>query len=554
MHLARLLTVGSPQPLRSVAVIISLAALGNAALIGLINHVAETVAVREEIGPRMVLLYLAIFAFYYIASRASLKEANRVLQDRLAGLRLRVVGKIRNTPLRSLEQIGHGHLFAAVAQEINQLAHNLPIFVAAAQSAFLLAFVLLYIAVLSVPSFLVLVACVALGGSLFWRRRIALNRALAQIYDREAAMMETMGAFVEGFQEIRLNADKNDGLYRHFNEGLDDLEGAVVGVGSRWVSLLQFSNAFVYALVGVVIFVLPLFFHGYDDTIYKIAAAATFCIGPVTSIIGASHLSAKAEIGLGHVHDLEAKLDRAAVAPGPPVAVSRYAGFSRIEYRDITFSYRTPDDETVFATGPWTFSLNRGEIVFFTGGNGSGKTTVMKLLSLLYTPDAGAILVDGRPVTPEARQDFREMFAAIFHDFHLFDRLYGLDDVAPEVVQAQIAEMELADKVAFEAGRFSTLDLSTGQRKRLALIVSRLEDREIYLFDEWAADQDSHFRDTFYRRILPDLKRRGKTVIAVTHDDRYWDCCDRRIRLSLGAMEDTADEAAGGGGGGPTWP
>jgi len=554
MHLARLLTAGSPQPLRSVAVIVSLAALGNAALIGLINQVAETVAFGGQISARMVLLYCAIFAFYFIASRASLKEANRLLQDRLARLRQRVVGKIRSTPLRSLEQIGHGQLFAALGQEINHLTHNLPFFVGAAQSAFLLVFVLFYIAVLSLPSFLVLVACVSLGGILFWRRRIALNTALEQIYGREAAMMDSMASFVEGFQEIRLNADKNDSLYRHFQSVLDDLEDAVVGVGRRWVSLLQFSNAFVYALVGVVIFVLPIFFQGYDDTIFKIAAAVTFCIGPVTSILGASHMSAKAEIGLRHVHDLEAILDRAALKPGPAVSRSHFADFSHIEYRDIAFSYRNPDGEAVFSTGPWTFRLNRGETIFFTGGNGGGKTTVMKLISLLYRPDGGAVMVDGQPVAPEMRQDFRELFSAVFHDFHLFDRLYGLEDVDPAEVRAQIADMELTDKVGFENGRFSTLDLSTGQRKRLALIASRLEDREIYLFDEWAADQDGDFREAFYRRILPDLKRRGKTVIAVTHDDRYWDCCDRRIRLNLGSMEETAHATADGAEDDRPWP
>jgi putative ATP-binding cassette transporter len=103
-------------------------------------------------------------------------------------------------------------------------------------------------------------------------------------------------------------------------------------------------------------------------------------------------------------------------------------------------------------------------------------------------------------------------------------------------VERLIARMELSDKVGFENGRFTTSDLSTGQRKRLAMIVAMLEDREVYLFDEWAADQDSHFRDVFYREILPDFKARGKTVLAVTHDDHYWDCCDRRVTLDLGMI------------------
>lgn len=543
MHLFRLLDSGSRRSLKSIAVVTSLSALANVSLIGLINHVAEKAAFHEHIGPRLVILYLAIFAFYYVADRASLREANRLLQQRLGALRQRIVGKIRNTPLRTLEQLGQGEMMAAVAQEMNHLAHNLPLFVGAAKSAFLLAFVLLYVAFLSLPSFLVLGACCAVGLYLFWRARVALNKALAEIYGHEAEMMDTMASFVEGFQEIRLNADKNDSLFRRFNGVLDDLERSVLGVGSRWVTLLQFSNAFVYALIGVVIFVLPIFFDGYNDTIYKIAAAATFCIGPITAITGASHLLAKADVGLGHVFRLEEQLDRLAVPPAPAVERSRFAGFSRIDFEDITFSYRDAAGDLLFTSGPWSLTLHRGEIVFFTGGNGSGKSTVMKLVSLLYTPDSGRILVDGVEVTEEARQDFRELFCAIFPDFHLFDRLYGLEDVDHDTVLEQIVDMGLAGKVDYVDGRFSTIDLSTGQRKRLAMIVSRLEDRDIYLFDEWAADQDAGFRDVFYTEILPALKADGKTVIAVTHDDRYWHCCDRRIAVSLGSMEPVpADE------------
>ncbi len=161
---------------------------------------------------------------------------------------------------------------------------------------------------------------------------------------------------------------------------------------------------------------------------------------------------------------------------------------------------------------------------------------MMKVVSGLYTPNEGRILIDGDPVTEASRQAYSEMFTAIFPDFHLFDRLHGLSDVDPAAVTREIERMELTGKVTFGDGRFSTLELSTGQRKRLAMVVSLLEDRDIYLFDEWAADQDAHFREVFYTEILAELKRRGKTVLAVTHDERYWSRCDRRLVLDLGAV------------------
>jgi putative ATP-binding cassette transporter len=537
MYLLRLLETDTRGAYKGIIVLTSLAGVGNAALIGLINRAAEMAAQAETISLRHLILYVGVFAFYYVANRASLKESNRLLQERLGFLRLRVVGKIRSAPLRTLERVGHGELFATVAQEMNHLSQNLPLFASAAQSAFLLFFCLLYIATLSVASFLVIAAFSAVGMLIFWRRRIELNKALEQVYGHEAAMLDSMAHFTEGFQEIRLHAGKNDSLFRRFTDIVTELERAVVGVGGRWVVLLQFSNVFLYALLGVVILVLPIFFQGATDTIYKIAAAAIFCVGPVTAITAVSHLYARAAIGLGHVYRLEEMLEYAERQPDRPVEISRFAGFQRIDFEFVTFSYLDPQGQALFTSGPWDFTLRRGETVFLTGGNGSGKSTMMKVVCGLYTPSEGRILVDGDPVAEASRQEYREIFTAIFPDFHLFDRLHGLGEVDAAAVTKLIERMELAGKVSFGDGRFSTLDLSTGQRKRLAMVVSLLEDRDVYLFDEWAADQDSHFREIFYTEILPELKRRGKTVLAVTHDERYWSCCDRRIVLDLGRVK-----------------
>lgn len=542
MYLLRLLTTDTRNAYRGIIVFTVLAGIGNVVLIGLINQAVETAAMEKAVGLGPLLQFAGLFVVYFLANRASLKESNRFMQERLDFLRRRVVGKIRKAPLRTLETVGHGELFAVVAQETNYLAQNLPLFASAMQSAALLLFCLFYIATLSTNAFLVITIFSSAAMIFFWRRRMELNKALEQVYAHEAAMLDSMANFTAGFQEIRLHAGKNESLFRRYGDIVSDLEQAVVGVGGRWVVLLQFSNAFLYALMGVIVLVLPLFFAGYPDTIYKIAATAIFCIAPVTGITTISHLYAKANIGLGHVYRLEAMLDEAERPEEDVVEASRFAGFRGIACESMKFSYRDAQGQALFTSGPWDFTLDRGEVVFVTGGNGSGKSTMMKLVCGLYTPSEGRILVDGEPVTEETLQDYREIFTAVFPDFHLFDRLHGLGDVDPATVAKLIDRMELADKVSYSDGRFSTLDLSTGQRKRLAMVACLMEDREVYLFDEWAADQDAHFRDVFYREILPELKQRGKTVLAVTHDDRYWSCCDRRITLDLGRVQPQAED------------
>ncbi len=548
MRTLALLRSGARQNLGRTAGLVSLAGVGNVVLIAVINQAAEKAASSDPIGVRLVILYLLGFGFFFYANRMALMEANDLLQHRLAMLRRQMVEKIRRTPLRTLERIGQGDLISVLGHETNQLAQTLPLFVGATQSLFLLNFCLIYLAFISVHAFIGIAALTAAGILFFWRQRLSLEQSLRRIHNHEAAVVERVMDFTEGFTEVRLNADKNDALYRHFVETTEELETAQSKVGSKWVVLLQYTNAQIYALLGLTIFVMPVIFSDFSEVIHKVVAVAIFCMGSVTSLTSASQVYTKAEVGLENVARMEAILDEAAMPRAPVVEQSRFKDFRRIEMEGMTFHYRNDDNEVLFTSGPWSLTLERGEIVFLTGGNGSGKSTAVKMLCGLYAPDAGTIRVDGEVVEGGSRQDFRELFGAIFPDFHLFSRLHGLPDIEPERVHAMLARMGLQDKVTYADGEFSTLALSTGQRKRLAMVVTLLEDQEIFLFDEWAADQDSGFREVFYHDLLPELRSRGKTVIAVTHDDRFWSCCDRRLHMDLGQLMPAPDHAPAGTG------
>jgi putative ATP-binding cassette transporter len=211
-----------------------------------------------------------------------------------------------------------------------------------------------------------------------------------------------------------------------------------------------------------------------------------------------------------------------------------------IVLRDIEFRY-TGDQDSSFQVGPLDFCLQQGKTVFVTGGNGSGKTTLIKILAGLYRPQLGQILVDGIPVTDSEVDDYRQRFSAIFFEFHLFDKLHGLPGMDEEAA-SYLKYLRLDHKVRVEKGVLSTIDLSQGQRKRLALLTAYLEDRPIYIFDEWAADQDLEFRDFFYYEILSGLKRRKKTVIVISHDDRYFHLADRLVKLECGRVVEGAPD------------
>jgi putative ATP-binding cassette transporter len=214
------------------------------------------------------------------------------------------------------------------------------------------------------------------------------------------------------------------------------------------------------------------------------------------------------------------------------------AGCRRIDLLGVAHTYFREDEDSNFTLGPLDLTLERGELLFLVGGNGSGKTTLAKVLCGLYPPETGEILVDGRGVGEEEREAYRQLFSVVFSEFFLFDSLLGL--ASPELdrkAREYLSLLQLDRKVRVEGGALSTLELSRGQRKRLALLTAYLEDRPFYVFDEWAADQDPVFKEIFYRQLLPDLRGRGKGVLVISHDNHYHNLADRIVRLDYGRVE-----------------
>jgi putative ATP-binding cassette transporter len=206
----------------------------------------------------------------------------------------------------------------------------------------------------------------------------------------------------------------------------------------------------------------------------------------------------------------------------------------------VTFRFERPPGQEgeEFRIGPIDFTLRRGEVVFIVGGNGSGKTVLMRLLTGLYHPSEGTILFNGRPLEEEDRQSFREQFSTVFNDFHLFEELLGQPDLLAEVMCERLDHYDLSGKTRFlaEGRRFTTVALSTGQRKRMALAVSDVERRPLLVLDEFGAEQDPDHRDRFYRQWLVELRAQSQTVVVVSHDDRYFDAADRIVHMDFGQI------------------
>ncbi|KPA11002.1 ABC transporter ATP-binding protein, partial [Candidatus Magnetomorum sp. HK-1] len=310
------------------------------------------------------------------------------------------------------------------------------------------------------------------------------------------------------------------------------------GHSEIYVRLTQDINTVSQAipvLIGMFIFVLPLFVESQRIIVPKLITALLYIYSPLSMIYKFAPHVVMSNIAIEKLNNLEDKLNNAAAKTVKPSTILN--DFQTIELKSLLFNYTDKDNQALFQVGPLDLTINKGEIIFIAGGNGSGKSTLLKMLTGLYeTISPGEIILDGSVLTKERVPDYRELFTIIFTDYHLFNKLYGLDHIDPSLITSLLEEMELDKKTQYVNHQFTNTNLSTGQKKRLAYLAARLENKPIYVFDEWAADQDPNFRQYFYTTIIKDLKRAGKTIIAVTHDDRYFHEADRLIQIKDGKI------------------
>lgn len=519
--------------------------LATTALLIVVNAVAEAVADGAHPDWSAAIGFLAAFGVFLTCNRAALLRANTVIESQLREVRLEIVERIRRSELKTIEDLDRGELYTLISQETNHLSMVFPVLVDCVAQAAVLGASLAYITVLSPAAAALFVAVTAVGIVIYLRNGERLMATLWEVNERQARMLDRIGDIVEGAVELRLSAARSDGVFEAFKVASAEAERWTSRFGERWVAIVMMTSFLTYYMLGVVVFLFPTFVTGHNHIILALTPALLLAMGPLFKFVGAVPLILRANVGVSGLEAALARLEAAGgVAPAEARALSaQFQGFQEIRFEGLQTSYRDATGRVTFTAGPLHVNLRRGEILFLVGGNGAGKSTSLRMMTGLYPHEAGRICIDGAPVEGAALAGMRELYSAIFTDFHLFDRLYGLRGVDPARVTELIETMRLSHKVRYVDGRFSDIKLSTGQKKRLALITTLLEDRPITVFDEWPAEQDQEFREFFYFSILPMIKARGGTVLAVTHDDRYWHVADRVIRLDLGAV---AWEKAGG--------
>ncbi|HEY9608955.1 cyclic peptide export ABC transporter [Allocoleopsis sp.] len=458
-------------------------------------------------------------------------------QNAIFELQMRLSRQILAAELSHLEKLGFPRLLATLTEDVQAISNAVYTIPFLCINLAIVAGGLLYITWLSWNVFLIVavLSAIALGSCRVLLRRGRHLIALAR--EEQDQLFHHFRTITAGVKELKLNYQRRQDFIteelqttaanfrRHNTEGL-----TLFATTDSWGKLIFFFA------IGLVLFVLPNLIVIDLQTLSGYVLTFTYLIGPLDNIVNKLPLISKANVALQKIEALGFSLSSCAEAEMIPPKVE--SSWQRLELKGVIRTYQREQEDINFTIGPINLTLQPGELVYIIGGNGSGKSSLAKLITGLYIPEAGEIRLDEQPITPQNREWYRQHFSVVFSDFYLFERLLGFDNAdLDRQAQDYLKQLQLDRKVSVERGKLSTTALSQGQQKRLALLFAYLDDRPIYLFDEWAADQDPLFKEIFYTQFLPKLRDRGKTVLVISHDDHYFHLADRIIKLDYGLVE-----------------
>jgi putative ATP-binding cassette transporter len=488
-------------------------------------------------GQTIAIGFLSLVGIVLLTDMTARMSLIRLSQEAVFQLQLRLSQQILASELSHLEQLGASRLLATLTEDV----------LAISNAVFILPFLLInlaivagcftYITWLSWKVLLIILGLFALAmGScqVFLRRG---RRLLALAREERDRLFQHFQTITDGIKELKLHYWRRQEFLRHDLQATADQFRRYNTSGLSLYAVNESVGKFLFFFaIGLVLFFIPHIIAIDSRTLAGYVLTFTYLIGPMDNIVSKLPILSKADIALQKIESLGLLLnDRSEVAT-VPAAID--PSWQSLELNGVTHTYISGQDETYFTLGPINLTLQPGELIFIVGGNGSGKSTLAKLITGLYVPEAGAVYLNQKLITPENREWYRQHFSVVFADFHLFEQLLGFDHSnIDQQAQTYLRLLQLDRKVTVHAGKLSSTALSQGQRKRLALLTSYLEDRPIYLFDEWAADQDPVFKQLFYTQLLPQLRDRGKTVLVITHDDHYFHLADRMIKLDYGQIE-----------------
>ena len=542
-----------PPDARLIAVVVGLLAvtsgLLSAGLVALGNKALHSVA--EQSGSYLLIGgFVAVGAGKLVSGYFSEVLLTRYCLDSIVRLRAAMVTKILRLPLRRYEQAGRHRVLAALTEDMGAISHALAVLPGMVVNCAIAGGAAIYLCWLSPKVFGLLVLGGGIGLTIYRMLARRAERHWEKARDLNDMLFQHFRTFTEGVKELKMHAGRREQfLQADLEKASQSYSDQCVTATKRYTFAHSLSHAVILLLMAGLLFWIPETGLLSAEALSGFVLTLIFLLGPVSGIVFSVPAIVRARIARGRVAKLGVQLSEEMnrnEQVDESVGLVLKADWILLSLRGVCFTYQDPGSRN-FSVGPIDLDVSRGEMIFLTGSNGSGKTTLGKIIGGLYEPESGKILLDDVCVDSCNRDLYRQHFSAVFSDLHLFKHIVptGAElDVGQAGKYLEMLGLNDVVHLTPDGVLSTTTALSTGQRKRVALLSAYLEDRDILLFDEWAADQDPMFRKTFYETILPDLQKMGKTIVVITHDDRYFHCAQRLVRLVDGTV-DTAEQKGG---------
>lgn len=495
----------------------------------------------EDIASLGLLFIIAILI--YLRSRLTLHvETARLIADKATALGASFFRRLRRVPLLILNKMNPPAVVDQITSDLDVVMNASAAMVDTPRA--IIRLVLCTGLMVWVSPNLAVVALLGLSflGSLLLSQQYLMIRGHRVVAQARGETIQLMRGHLKGAPLLKQHSGRALALARAFGAASARVRNGRVSMYSTHFDRQHGATVLLYLLLGANVFAVPMVVDVDVELILSVNFVIVWLVCSVTTLSSTIPELAEALAAFERLQALDCKLDETAteqldMEEGP----NPLQNFHELEVKDLTFRLGLSRDRIPFSLGPINVTLRRGELVFITGDNGSGKSTFIRLLTGLYAPESGSFAVDGHTLDDSDGPSYRLLFSTIMTDHHIFESAYGVDPgrIAREAPRL-LSEMGLEKKTGFDGKRITHRELSMGQSKRLAMVLSRLSDRPIVIFDEWAADQDPDFRRVFYHDLLPQMRDAGKLVIAIIHDDQFFHLADRRLHLEAGQLTELA--------------
>lgn len=509
----------------------------NTIILVLMNRLLTSEAPMIASIPNWLLFVTAIVSSFFVSKYFQIylmTTTRKILYEFEIGF----LQKLRHISFGDMQKIGNNRILSAL-EDTRVIGEAPEIFVSVFNAGIVMLCCLGYTLYVSFISGIVIVSAMVLLFLLYMNRSKVIERTLNKIRDMQNDFYRYLNDLLSGFKEIKMSSVRNDTLFNDFlKRNKSNAHAVEINVRSRDIDNELLGNFSWYLVIGLIMYALPAVLALSGETKMALLIAVLYMMRPVSVLVSFFYDYTRIKIAFERLEVFEAVVQQLpentpAAAPSKELVAKRE--FQSLIFEDLSYEYFDEKANQQFVFGPVNLKLTSGEIVFITGGNGSGKSTFVNLMTGLYRPLSGAIYYNGVKVNADDYPVYINRISAVFSNYHLFGENYDKFDLSDNNVQfKEYLELVRLSRISRSDSRIDNTAFSKGQQKRMALVYSLLEKRDILVLDEWAAEQDPEFKDYFYNHILTMLKNRGKTVIAVTHDNQYFDRADKVLKFDYG--------------------